>query len=100
MVIIDFIDYERSTFIPMRATDPPWGSPPNAYELLKIEIEFFIQNYVDTHRKMPTNDAIQLDACRVIFSADAAVDTDLHSVPVDQSSWLRDLILSSTELAT
>ncbi|KAF2825710.1 hypothetical protein CC86DRAFT_382718 [Ophiobolus disseminans] len=92
------IDYERSTLVPMRASDAPWGSPPNAYELLKIEIEFFIQNYVDTHRKMPTNDAIQLDACRVIFAAEAAVDTDTD-VPVNQDSWLRDLILSSSELA-
>lgn len=84
----------------MRATDPPWGSPPNAYELLKIEVEFFIQNYADSHRKMPTNDAIQLDACRVIYAAEAAVDVEVHGTPMNQDSWLRDLILSSPELAT
>lgn len=84
----------------MRATDAPYGSPPNAYELLKMEVEFFIQNYVDTHGKLPTNDAIQHDACRVIFAAEASVDTDLPDMPVDQDSWLRDLIMSSAELAT
>lgn len=87
----------------MRATDPPWGSPPNAYELIKIEIEFFIQIFVDTHRKMPTNDAIQLDACRVIFAAEAAADVkaeEARGALVSHDSWFRDLIMSSMELAT
>jgi hypothetical protein len=83
----------------MRASDPPWGSPPNGYELLKIEIEFFIQNYVDAHGKLPTNDAIQHEACRVIFAADASTYVDLHATPPTHAeSWLRDLILSSPEL--
>jgi hypothetical protein len=83
----------------MRASDPPWGSPPNGYELLKIEIEFFIQNYVDAHGKLPTNDVIQHEACRVIFAADASTNADLHGAPVIHGeSWLRDLILSSPEL--
>jgi hypothetical protein len=62
---------------------------------LKIEVEFFIQIYIDTHGKLPTNDAIQLDACRVIFAAEASVDTELHSLATTQHSWLRDLIMSS-----
>lgn len=83
----------------MRASDPPWGSPPNGYELLKIEIEFFIQNYVDKHGKLPTNDIIQHEACRVIFAADSSTDADLHAIPIIYGeSWLRDLILSSPEL--
>jgi hypothetical protein len=77
----------------MRASDPPWGSPPNGYELLKIECEFFIQNYLDTHGKLPTNDKIQLEACRIIFAADASLETEQHP-----PSWLRDLIMSSAEL--
>ncbi|KAH8725794.1 hypothetical protein GQ44DRAFT_615131 [Phaeosphaeriaceae sp. PMI808] len=94
-----FIDYERNTLVPLRASDPPWGSPPNAYELLKIEIEFFIQKYVDTHEKLPTNDAIQLEACRVIFSAEASANVDLYATSsVYGDSWLRDLIMSSPEL--
>jgi hypothetical protein len=68
--------------------------------LLKIEVEFFIQIYIDTHGKLPTNDAIQLDACRVIFAAEASVDTELHSLATTQHSWLRDLIMSSEQLAT
>jgi hypothetical protein len=94
------IDYERSTLVPMRASDSPWGSPPNGYELLKIEIEFFIQNYFDTHGTLPTNDVIQLEACRIIFAADASVDTAIHTDSMaHKESWLRDLVMSSPDLA-
>jgi hypothetical protein len=83
----------------MRATDPPWGSPPNGYELIKIEIEFFIQNYVDKYSSLPSNDNIQVEACRVIFAADSAPEADLSVAPTgSRESWLRDLIMSSTEL--
>ncbi|CAO2653916.1 Nn.00g106490.m01.CDS01 [Neocucurbitaria sp. VM-36] len=94
-----FIDYERTTLIPMKASDPPWGSPPNAYELLKVELEFFVQNYFDKHGQLPTNDAMQLEACRIIFAAEATPATEHLNVDAVQSaSWLRDLIMSSPEL--
>lgn len=84
----------------MRASDPPWGSPPNGYELLKVEIEFFIQNYMDTLGKLPTNDDIQLEACRIIYAADATLYTESHTVPKNHGdSWLRDLIMSSEDIA-
>lgn len=100
-MLLDFIEYERNTFIPMRASDPPMGSPPNAYELLKIEIEFFIQVYVDTNGKLPSNDAVQLEACRIVYAAEVAADVDLQETPLTKKcSWLRDLIMSSIALAT
>lgn len=95
----DFIHYERNTLVPMRASDPPWGSPPNGYELIKIELEFFIQNYVDMYGRLPSNDDIQVEACRIIFAANSAPDADQPSLPtVSRASWLRDLIMSSVEL--
>jgi hypothetical protein len=94
------IDYERKTLVPMRASDSPWGSPPNGYELLKIEIEFFIQNYSDNNGVLPTNDVIQFEACRIIFAADASLDADLPTDPMAyRESWLRDLVMSSPDLA-
>jgi hypothetical protein len=94
------IDYERKTLVPMRASDSPWGSPPNGYELLKIEIEFFIQNYSDNNGILPTNDVIQFEACRIIFAADASLDADLPTDPMAyRESWLRDLVMSSPDLA-
>ncbi|KAI8938198.1 hypothetical protein NX059_005859 [Plenodomus lindquistii] len=90
-------DYERTTLIPMRASDPPWGSPPNAYEMLKVEIEFFIQRYFDKTQQIPSNDAMQLEACRIIFAGEAFASvhvTEMASSP----SWLRDLIMAAPEL--
>lgn len=84
----------------MKASDPPWGSPPNAYELLKVEIEFFVQNYFDKSGQLPTNDAMQVEACRIIFAAEAAASTHFANTDVTPGfSWLRDLIMSSPELA-
>lgn len=92
----DLIEWERGTLIPMKASDPSWGTPPNAYELLKVEIEFFIQLYYDKYERLPDNDAIQLEACRIIFAAES--HSSLHT-PIAEAagnaSWLRDLIMSS-----
>ncbi|KAH7083782.1 hypothetical protein FB567DRAFT_91762 [Paraphoma chrysanthemicola] len=94
------IEYERNTLVPTRGSDPPWGSPPNAYELLKAEIEFFMQNYIDAHGKLPTNDAIQLEACRVVFAAEARPERDGREMPqANNDSWLRDLIMCAPNLA-
>ncbi|KAG9389021.1 Homeobox-KN multi-domain protein [Pyrenophora tritici-repentis] len=89
----ELIDWERSTLIPMKGSDPSWGTPPNAYELLKIEIEFFIQRTYDNEGHLPDNDAIQLEACRIIFAAETSSPTTT-TAPHD-ISWLRDLIMSS-----
>ncbi|USP74969.1 hypothetical protein yc1106_02243 [Curvularia clavata] len=67
----ELIEWERRTLIPMKGSDPSWGTPPNAYELLKVETEFFIQRYFDENGHLPDNDAIQLEACRIIFAAEA-----------------------------
>ncbi|KAH9861712.1 hypothetical protein J1614_011465 [Plenodomus biglobosus] len=92
-----FVDYERTTLIPMKASDPPWGSPPNAYEMLKVEIEFFIQNHFDKTQQIPTNDAIQLEACRIIFAGEAFASVHITEM-AHSPSWLRDLIMSAPEL--
>lgn len=95
----DFVDYERTTLIPMKGSDPPWGSPPNAYELLKVELEFYIQNYFDKAGKLPTNDEIQLEACRIIFAAEVTASVQLNTAEMAPSpSWLRDVIMSAPGL--
>ncbi|KAF1848626.1 uncharacterized protein K460DRAFT_309155 [Cucurbitaria berberidis CBS 394.84] len=91
-----FINHERNTLIPMKASDPSWGSPPNAYELLKVEIEFFVRNYFDRTGQLPTNDAMQLEACRIIFAAESTPGSNMETA--QGFSWLRDLIMSSPEL--
>jgi hypothetical protein len=84
----------------MKASDPSWGTPPNAYELLKVETEFFIQQYYDKYERLPDNDAMQLEACRIIFSAEAY--SCIHNPTARTThnvSWLSDLIMSSPKLA-
>lgn len=84
----------------MKASDPPWGSPPNAYELLKVEIEHFVQRYFDRTGQLPTNDAMQLEACRIIYAAEGYANVHLNVTDTTHSrSWLRDLVMSSPELS-
>jgi hypothetical protein len=83
----------------MKGSDPSWGTPPNAYELLKIETEFFIQRYFDENGHLPDNDAIQLEACRIIFAAETtSVTQPSETEKQNQVSWLRDLVMSSPAL--
>ena len=97
--LIELIDWERGTLIPMKGSDPSWGTPPNAYELLKVEIEFYIQRTFDNEGRLPDNDAIQLEACRIIFAAETnSVTHTPTSTAYHDISWLRDLIMSSREI--
>lgn len=60
--------------------------------------EPFFQNWYDNTGMEPTSRAIQLEACRTIFAFEDAVCT----ISIDQPhgiSWLRDLIMSSPEIA-
>ncbi|KAF1943863.1 hypothetical protein EJ02DRAFT_117900 [Clathrospora elynae] len=93
------IEWERGTLIPMKGSDPSWGTPPNAYELLKVEIEFFIQHYFDKHTQLPDSNAMQLEACRIIFAAETTSNAHSSSEQTTHTvSWLSDLIMSSPEL--
>ncbi|XP_014552844.1 hypothetical protein COCVIDRAFT_41052 [Bipolaris victoriae FI3] len=95
----DLIEWERGTLIPMKGSDPSWGTPPNAYELLKVETEFFIQRYFDENGHLPDNDAIQLEACRIIFAAETTSGTNSQGTEkLHRVSWLRDLVMSSPAL--
>ncbi|EMD95150.1 hypothetical protein COCC4DRAFT_149555 [Bipolaris maydis ATCC 48331] len=95
----DLIEWERGTLIPMKGSDPSWGTPPNAYELLKVETEFFIQRYFDENGHLPDNDAIQLEACRIIFAAETTSGTSSQGTEKQHRvSWLRDLVMSSPAL--
>lgn len=85
----------------MRASDTPTATPVNAYELLKLEVNFFRQNYLDANGEPPDYRTIQFEACRIIFASDALSDKDVSTPQGDDSeSWLRDLIMCSTDTTT
>lgn len=89
----DLIHDERNSPLPYEATRGPPESPASAYELLKGELLFYLWNSQETSDKMPTDDQLQLEACRIIYGADV-LSTKGHA-----PSWLRDLLLSSEPLA-
>src|SRR6478752_2068914 len=88
--VADLIDYEKTTPNPFAASDPPLSSPANAYELLKLEIDYYIECFLDRNGKLPSNDEIQLEACRVILAAESGSAYGANTNPTTISnSWLR-----------
>lgn len=92
----DLIDYERSTPNPFSASNRPDVSPTTAYELIKIELDHSMQTHFDLSGRMPDNASMQLEACRIVFASEVL---SMKQEPLP-ASWLRDLIMSSQQIAT
>lgn len=60
-----------------------------------MELEYWIANHTDDTGSPPTDTEIQLEACRIIRSADI-LSTDPTAAC---GSWLRDLVMSCKEIA-
>ncbi|KAI3318700.1 hypothetical protein HD806DRAFT_309719 [Xylariaceae sp. AK1471] len=84
---------ERQSPLPYEASQPPLGTPTNAYELLKIELQWWITNKTEELGVSPTDLEIQQEACRVIYGAEVM----LKGTGWSSSSWLCDMIMSSEE---
>ncbi|EEU39059.1 uncharacterized protein NECHADRAFT_44194 [Fusarium vanettenii 77-13-4] len=67
---------------------------PPAYELIKLELAYFMQKYFDNNGNMPTIETMQLEACRIILASKTGAEREEKS----QASWLEDLILSNQDL--
>lgn len=94
MVKIDLIDNERNTPYPYTASGAPAETPRSAYDLLKIELAYFMQNHFDKTGRMPDDAEMQLEACRIVFASEILSIRELSS----PFSWLRDLIMSSEDI--
>ncbi|KAI0408972.1 hypothetical protein F4802DRAFT_547197 [Xylaria palmicola] len=84
---------ERQTPLPFQATRPSPGTPTNAYELMKLELQWWITNRMDEAGIAPSDAEVQEEACRIIYGAEAA----LRGTGACASSWLCDLMMSSEE---
>ncbi|KAL8409699.1 hypothetical protein RB594_007957 [Gaeumannomyces avenae] len=84
------IHEERLSPLPLMTSMGPAESPVNAYDLIKYELMYWVEGL----HQDPTVEALQLEACRIIFGAEALSYKDLSSVP----SWLSDLIMSRPDL--
>ncbi len=85
---------ERNSPLPFVATSQAPGTPRNAYDLLKSELVYFVQTQRDAG-KNPTDEELQLEACRIVFGSEVLSKNDLSSTP----SWMRDLVMSSSTIA-
>ncbi|KAK3940670.1 hypothetical protein QBC46DRAFT_341340 [Diplogelasinospora grovesii] len=86
---------ERNTPYPFEATQGSPESARNAYELIKGELMFYIHNEHEDKGRMPTDEQLQLEACRIIFGSEVL---SKQMIPSNNTpSWLRDLILCSSE---
>ncbi|KAK3352969.1 hypothetical protein B0T25DRAFT_455493 [Lasiosphaeria hispida] len=86
---------ERNSPDPFQASSGASESARNAYELIKSELMFYVVNQRDMEgRSMPTDEELQLEACRIIFGSEVLSQSGISAKP----AWLRDLILSSDQI--
>ncbi|SPN99602.1 related to monocarboxylate transporter 4 [Cephalotrichum gorgonifer] len=83
---------ERNSPLPYSPSNSPPETPRNAYELIKIELDYFTGNRESS--APPTDEELQLEACRIIFASEVICLQGIASTV----SWLRDLIMSSEEI--
>jgi len=88
------IHNERYSPLPFAASRTSPASPKNAYELIKSELAFYAMNEKDAG-KTPTDEELQLEACRIAFGSEVLSKKTPSSAP----SWLRDLVMSKTDIA-
>lgn len=94
MTSADLIHDDRNSPCPYTATQGPTETARNAYELIKSELIYYIDNERNIKGTVPSDEELQVEACRIIFAADVQTDQSISAVP----SWLRDLLLSSGPL--
>ncbi|KAL7931416.1 hypothetical protein V8C35DRAFT_310342 [Trichoderma chlorosporum] len=86
---------EMNSPFPFEASDISPESPRTAYELLAVELSCFVEIHQYKTAQLPSYDAMQIEACRIIFAS------EVLSFEVDtEPSWLRDLIMSNELLAS
>jgi hypothetical protein len=85
---------ERNSPLPFEASKNSPETPRDAYELLKSELLWFATDQQDVTGRRPTDEEMQLEACRIVFGAEVLSKRPLSADP----SWVRDVIMSSEEL--
>lgn len=88
------ISDERNTPLPFQASQQCPESPRTAYDLIKLELAYYLQNIRDTEGSTPSDDELQHEACCIIYASEASSRAVLGS----RTSWLRDLLMSSDQI--
>ncbi|EEU37116.1 uncharacterized protein NECHADRAFT_52280, partial [Fusarium vanettenii 77-13-4] len=89
------IHYEKNSPLPFSALAGPADTPSSAYELIKLEWEYYMRGYYDIHTEDLSHEEMQYEACSIIFGAEAISEDHSCSAP----SWLRDLLMANHDIA-
>ncbi|RBR11557.1 hypothetical protein FVER53590_13868 [Fusarium verticillioides] len=89
------IDYERNSPLPFSTQQGAPYSATSAFELLQLELDYFYSNYTDINHCIPSDEALHLEACCIIFGAEMN-----YKHPSTAASWLRDLIMSTQDIVS
>ncbi|TIC95311.1 Homeobox protein 4 [Colletotrichum higginsianum] len=68
-------------------------TPPNAFELIKLELEHFSAEHLTTKDRTPTSAELLYESCCVVFGCDSLSFSKRPATSTQ--SWLRDLLMSS-----
>ncbi|RSL47369.1 hypothetical protein CEP54_013429 [Fusarium duplospermum] len=88
------IHYERNSPWPFTTQQGLTGSPASAFELIKVELEYFNAYYTNARHSPPPDEELLYESCCIIFGAD--ILSKESAIP--EPSWLRDLLMSSEEV--
>ncbi|GKU15972.1 unnamed protein product [Fusarium langsethiae] len=85
------IHHERNSPLPFAATKGPADTPTSAYELIKLELEYYMSN---RHQHEMPDSELHFEACSVILGAEVISINPASSSP----SWLWDIFMSSADI--
>ncbi|KAF5650717.1 hypothetical protein F52700_259 [Fusarium sp. NRRL 52700] len=88
------IEIERLTPLPFEGERTLAATPCSAYELLKLELAYYMQRFHEDMSRLPSIKDMQLEACRIILASET-LSQDSHL----SASWLRDLIFSDSKVS-
>ncbi|KAK4043362.1 C2H2 transcription factor [Parachaetomium inaequale] len=86
---------ERNSPNPYEASRPSAASARHAFELIKSELSFYIDDWREKEGKAPSDEELQRAACALIYDTEDVSGATASA----QASWLRDLLFSSDRLA-
>ncbi|RNJ60991.1 hypothetical protein D7B24_005080 [Verticillium nonalfalfae] len=90
------IEFERTSPWPFTTDRGPPATPANAFELIKIELDYFA-SCLDEKSLPPSQEVLQYESCCIIVGSEMlSPSQDAHNTP---RSWLRDLLMSDEHVA-
>ncbi|KAI9164177.1 Homeobox protein 4-like protein 3 [Paramyrothecium foliicola] len=85
------VSYEQTTPLPFPVAGKTAPTPPGAYQVLREEIEQYVNQFLQQHKTHPTDEEL----CRASVDTLKTAESILGAGPNTAPSWLRDLLVYS-----